>query len=63
MHFHLNCLFLPNNVFIMSNNNEIKWKPVLVYMFYLIIGTYLSEKTCLDNIYSSIIFVVAQFIW
>lgn len=58
MYFYLNCLFLLNNVFIMLNNNEIKWKLVFVYMFYLIIGIYLFEKICLDNIYSLIIFVV-----
>lgn len=41
--FPLKLFILPNNVFIMSNNNEIKWKPLLVYMFYLIIETYLKR--------------------
>lgn len=58
MYFYLNCLFLLNDVFIMLINNEIKWKLLFVYMFYLIIEIYLFEKICLDNIYSLIIFVV-----
>lgn len=51
MYFYLNCLFLLNNVFIMLNNNEIKWKLLFVYMFYLIIEIYLKR-------YVWIIFIV-----